>query len=1020
MNVGLQQPVNSTTFPGFISAPAGQPNVGHLPQGITNAFIPLQVPLPPGRSFVDSIPQANPIQFNQTVPSMQGLPVVDQITPSPSQLAARQVMSRDLPIFSGDPADWPIFISSFMNSSLSCGYSSAENLARLQRCLKGPAYESVKSRLLLPESVPHVIDTLRLLYGRPELLINALLQKVRSVQAPKAEKLETIIDFGLAVRSLCDHLQAAGQYDHLSNPTLLMELVEKLPAYTKMQWADYTQQHSVVNLKVFGDFMLGVVTSVSRVTTYVGSNVGQQKPKQKGAINTHASETETAQELGREKERMCVCCKKFGHRVADCALFKTYTVDNRWKYAQDNGLCRSCLNAHGRRSCRNSRPCVIEGCQYRHHPLLHSNRPSVSGRFNQGLSTIHNHIHRQYKQSLLFRIIPVIISGPRATVETYAFLDDGSDLSLIESSLVDQLGIDGWKNPLCLKWTGNVTRVEPESRQVRIMIKGPVSKQQFSLKDIRTVKELTLPEQSLDYDELSRRYRYLQGLPIASYDNAVPRILIGVNNASLTVPLQVREGRKDDPIAVKTRLGWCIFGGCGMKATHTLNCHTCECSSDRELHNALKEYFTIEDTGVKPLVQLDSEEDKRAKIIMKQTTIRVGERFETGLLWKYDHVELPDSYNMAVKRFECLERRMSRDPQLATNLSKQIDEYRQKGYAHRATPEELERADPKRVWYLPLGAVTNPRKPGKVRLIWDAAARVDGISLNSMLLKGPDQLTSLPAVVSRFRQFKVGISADIKEMFHQLLIREQDRHSQRFLYRSNPLKPFDIYLMNVATFGSTCSPASAQYVKNKNAEEFADLFPRAVEGIIENHYVDDFLDSFESEEEAERVSQEVRSIHLKGGFQLRNWMSNSADVLREMNESDPGISKSLYLSVSEDSDRVLGMLWQTNEDALWFPMLMKEEIKEVIESGERPTKRQMLRCLMGIFDPLGLLSVFLVHGKVLLQDVWRAGLQWDDKVSEKIFDRWVKWTGLFSKIGDLHIPRYYFKTTQTYEQLQLE
>ncbi|XP_065079347.1 uncharacterized protein LOC135702242 [Ochlerotatus camptorhynchus] len=637
------------------------------------------------------------------------------------------------------------------------------------------------------------------------------------------------------------------------------------------------------------------------------------------------------------------------------------------------------------------------------------------------MSTVQNHTHRQYKQALLFRIIPVIISGPRATIETFAFLDDGSDLSLIDSSLVEQLGVNGWTEPLCLKWTGNVTRVEPESKNVRITIKGTNSQKLFSLNDVRTVKELTLPEQSLNYDELSQRYRYLQGLPIDNYAKAVPRLLIGVNNVSLTVPLQVKEGKRGEPIAVKTRLGWCIFGGSGNEGAHSLNYHTCECHSDQQLHNAVKDYFLIEDAGVKPSVQLESEEDKRARRIMEETTTRVDERFETGLLWRYDNIEFPDSYNMAVKRFECLERKMNRDPELAANIKKQIAEYQIKGYAHRVTEDELAQAEPKRVWYLPLGAVTNPRKPGKVRLIWDAAAIVDGISLNSMLLKGPDQLTLLPAVLSGFRQYKVGVSADIKEMFHQMLIRMRDRHSQRFVFRSDPLEPLEIYLMDVATFGSTCSPASAQYIKNRNAEEYAEQFPRAVEGILNNHYVDDYLDSFENEEEAERVSREIRSIHEKGGFQLRNWLSNSIAVLRELEEEDPKASKSLCLSAVDSSDRVLGMLWHTTEDELRFSMDLKEEIQRVIDNGERPTKRQMLKCLMGIFDPLGILSVFLVHGKILLQDVWRAGIQWDERVPEDIFGRWIKWTSLFPKISHLRIPRCYFKDAikKTYEQLQL-
>ncbi|XP_055619056.1 uncharacterized protein LOC129764221 [Toxorhynchites rutilus septentrionalis] len=227
--------------------------------------------------------------------------------------------------------------------------------------------------------------------------------------------------------------------------------------------------------------------------------------------------------------------------------------------------------------------------------------------------------------------------------------------------------------------------------------------------------------------------------------------------------------------------------------------------------------------------------------------------------------------------------------------------------------------------------------------------------------------------------------------------------------------------MDVATFGSTSSPASAQFVKNKNAVEFADRFPRAVESIVKNHYVDDFLDSFENEEEAVRVSQETSFIHLHGGFQLRNWLSNSAELLKEMKEEGPNDSKSFCLNSAEGTDRVLGMLWLTVNDELRFFMKMKDEIQLVIDKGERPTKRQLLKCLMGVFDPLGLLSVFLIHGKILLQDVWRAGLLWDEKVPEDIFDRWTRWTELFPEIEDLRISLCYFTraTADTYKALQL-
>lgn len=77
---------------------------------------------------------------------------------------ARQVIPSDLPIFTGNPEDWPIFISCYRNSTVACGFTAVENLIRLQRCLRGPARQAVCSKLLLPECVEQVIETLQLLY----------------------------------------------------------------------------------------------------------------------------------------------------------------------------------------------------------------------------------------------------------------------------------------------------------------------------------------------------------------------------------------------------------------------------------------------------------------------------------------------------------------------------------------------------------------------------------------------------------------------------------------------------------------------------------------------------------------------------------------------------------------------------------------------------------------------------------------------------------------------------------------
>ena len=93
--------------------------------------------------------------------------------------------------------------------------------------------------------------------------------------------------------------------------------------------------------------------------------------------------------------------------------------------------------------------------------------------------------------------------------------------------------------------------------------------------------------------------------------------------------------------------------------------------------------------------------------------------------------------------------------------------------------------------------------------------------------------------------------------------------------------------MDVATFGATCSPSSAQFVKNRNAEEHASLYPEAADAIINRHYVDDYFDSVDTIPEAVEKAKQVKLIHKNGGFEIRNWVSNSVEVLHSLGECQP-------------------------------------------------------------------------------------------------------------------------------------
>ncbi|XP_053686353.1 uncharacterized protein LOC128735899 [Sabethes cyaneus] len=405
------------------------------------------------------------------------------------------------------------------------------------------------------------------------------------------------------------------------------------------------------------------------------------------------------------------------------------------------------------------------------------------------------------------------------SLNTMAFIDEGSSSTLIDKKVANALKAKGIMEPLVVTWTADIKRFENDSRRISLLLSAKGSHDKIMLENVRTVSERVLPKQSCRYVEIAARLPHLSGLPVADHTGEEPAILIGLDNLHLFAPLESRVGKAGEPIAVRSRI---------------------ESISNQELHDMLRAQYVLDEAGESFYGIPESAEIKRAKSIQQSTTVRVGDRFQTGLLWRTDSRQFPDSFPMATGRAKALKKRLEANVDLMENVCNQIENYQVKGYAHKATREELSETPPSSVWYLILNVVLNPKKPKKVRLVWDAAASVNGISLNTELLAGPDMLTSLPDVTSRFRERPIAFGGDIEEMYHQIRVRSEDKSAQRFLFQSPKDNELQVYVMDVLTFGSTCSPSSAQFVKNLNVSQFAEEFPEAAAAIVDHHYVDDY------------------------------------------------------------------------------------------------------------------------------------------------------------------------------------
>jgi hypothetical protein len=124
-------------------------------------------------------------------------------------------------------------------------------------------------------------------------------------------------------------------------------------------------------------------------------------------------------------------------------------------------------------------------------------------------------------------------------------------------------------------------------------------------------------------------------------------------------------------------------------------------------------------------------------------------------------------------------------------------------------------------WYLPHFGIYHPQKPGKIRVVFDAAAENSGISLNKLLMSGPDLTNSLLGVLLRFRKYPTAFMADIEQMFYSILVKEDHRDFLRFLWYENndPEGKIMEYRMKVHIFGNTSSPAVATFGLRKTAQD---------------------------------------------------------------------------------------------------------------------------------------------------------------------------------------------------------
>ena len=128
-------------------------------------------------------------------------------------------------------------------------------------------------------------------------------------------------------------------------------------------------------------------------------------------------------------------------------------------------------------------------------------------------------------------------------------------------------------------------------------------------------------------------------------------------------------------------------------------------------------------------------------------------------------------------------------------------------------------------------------------------------------------------------------------------------------------------------------------------------------------------------------------------------MSNSKNVMSAIPVKRRALPD-LSLHLDElPVERVLGVRWFDQTCELGF---------ETNNLNRPETKRGILSSVCSLYDPLGFAAPVALTARALIQDIWKAKLDWDQPLEEHFLNRWRTWTMQLSSLSELRIPRSYF------------
>ncbi|XP_062710566.1 uncharacterized protein LOC134288752 [Aedes albopictus] len=918
-----------------------------------------------------------------------------------------QSFRAPLPTFDGRYEAWPRFKAMFQDLMQRSSDSDAVKLYHLENSLKGEATGVIDLETLQNNNYQRAWDILEERFGNKRLIVESHilgLLNMKRMGKKSSKDLRSLIDE--CTRHVENLVKLGQPLLGMSELLVVTVLTRALDDQTRELWEASIDQTELPEYEQTIEFLKQrcvILERCEKSAPIVSPNpkVSNQKPP-----GSKLAPSKTSHAAAVTSEYMCDFCSG-QHQNYKCSNFLKMSVDQRQAKVKEVNLCFNCLRkGHRGAACSSDKSC--SKCSKKHHTLLHFERekpevkPTDAPKTPEGKpvpavqpvnTSCSSSIPPPGKQVFLMTAMVNLTAKNGQVHRVRALLDSGSQINVISESVVQRLKLP--KQPANVPVIGVGGNKSKMHHKVVVRMTSNYSDYAVNVECLTTPKVAgTVPPVSVNIDT----WNIPPGILLADAAFYCPNEIEMLIGAGLFFDV-LKQGQiklsSTLPTLYETQFGWVVAGTYDDQADDRPVCANVVVNDG--LEECLKRFFDQEEI-VEPA--MTSTEEERFEEHFKQTYRRDDTgRFVVQLPFRDSVSQLSNSRSLAMKRFLLLEKRLAKNPELKNQYTEFIDEYRALGHCREIQEDE----DPPgtQAYYLPHHCVLKPSSSStKLRVVFDATAKASGLSLNDVLMTGPNSQSELFTIVMRFRTHPIVFSADVSKMYRQVLVDPSQTRYQRIFWRNNPSEALKVFELLTVTYGTSSASFLAVRSLIQLARDESTNYPTAAEIILDDSYMDDILSGADSVNEAIKLRSDIEELMLKGGFPVRKWCSNSEELLDSVPEEDREKLVPIHDSSANQAIKALGLMWDPRRDLFLFC-----QSADTTNPGAVVTKRRVLSQIARLFDPLGLVAPVIVEAKMIMQCLWASKLGWDDTLDDELLQRWNTFRTSLDHITDLEIPR---------------